>query len=373
VSVVLFAGGGTGGHLMPALAIADAMLEADPSVEPFFVGAERGIEARVLPQRPWRHVLLPMEPIYRRQWWKNVRLPWSVYQSLRQLRRVLTRENPVLAVGTGGYVSGPALWAASLRGVPTVIQEQNAVPGFATRRLARSARQIHLGFPEARACLQPGAHTEIFDSGNPILPPPEPWLRALGDAGLRAEAKAMLRFDPDRPVVLVLGGSQGARAINQALAEAVTAGVWPERAQLLWQTGSANLDALAHLAGPGRKVVGFIDPMAPAYAAADLVVARAGAMTSAELAAWGLPVILVPLPTAAAGHQLTNARALAAGGAAVLLEQRDLTGQTLSGGVRDLLADPARMADLARSIGARARPDAAREIAHKALRLVSKK
>ena len=372
MSVVLFAGGGTGGHLMPALAIADAMVAADPSIEPFFVGAQRGIEARVLPKRRWRHVLLPMEPIYRRQWWKNVRLPWSVYQTLRQLRGVLVRESPVLAIGTGGYVSGPVLWAASLRGVPTLIQEQNAFPGFATRRLAHRARQIHLGFPEARAYLEPGPRTEIFDSGNPILPPPELWLRALGDTRLRAEAKATL-FDPGRPLVLVLGGSQGARAINQVVAEAIAGGLWPAQAQLLWQTGSANLDELAHLAAPGRRVVGFIDPIAPAYAAADLVVARAGAITSAELAAWGLPAILIPLPTAAANHQLRNARALAEGGAAVLLEQRSLTGQTLAKAVQDLLEDPAKMADLSRSIRARARPDAAREIAHKALLLVSKK
>jgi UDP-N-acetylglucosamine--N-acetylmuramyl-(pentapeptide) pyrophosphoryl-undecaprenol N-acetylglucosamine transferase len=358
---------------MPALAIADAMVEADHSIEPFFVGAQRGIEASLLPKRPWRHVLLPMEPIYRRQWWKNVRLPWSLYQSLRQLRRVLVRENPVLAIGTGGYASGPALWAASLRGIPTVIQEQNAFPGFATRRLARRARQIHLGFPEAREYLEPGPNTEIFDTGNPILPPPELWRRALGDTRLRAEAKIGLQFDPARPVVLVLGGSQGAQAINQAVAEALASGSWPVAVQLLWQTGSRNLDQFVQHMTPDRKVVGFIDPIAPAYALSDLVISRAGAITAAELAAWGLPAILIPLPTAAADHQTTNARALAAGGAAVLLEQRHLTRQTLPKTVQDLLADPARMADLSRAIRARARPEAAREIAHKALRLVSQK
>jgi UDP-N-acetylglucosamine--N-acetylmuramyl-(pentapeptide) pyrophosphoryl-undecaprenol N-acetylglucosamine transferase len=373
VSVVLFAGGGTGGHLMPALAIAEAMVEADPGIEPYFVGAERGIEARVLPQRPWRHVLLPMEPLYRHEWWKNVRLPWSLFRTLRQLRRVLIRENPVLAIGTGGYASGPALWAASLRGVPTVIQEQNAFPGFATRRLAKRARQIHLGFPEARAHLQPGLSTEIFDTGNPILPPPELWRRALGDARLKAEAKTELNFDPARPVALVLGGSQGAQAINQVVAETLESRSWPAAVQLLWQTGSRNLDQLVHHMTADRKVVGFIDPIAPAYAMADLVIARAGAITLAELAAWGLPAILIPLPTAAADHQATNAMALAAGGAAVLLEQRHLTPQSLSKAVQDLLGDPARMADLARGMRARARPEAAREIAHKALRLVSKK
>jgi UDP-N-acetylglucosamine--N-acetylmuramyl-(pentapeptide) pyrophosphoryl-undecaprenol N-acetylglucosamine transferase len=366
MSVVLFAGGGTGGHLMPALAIADAMVAADPRIEPFFVGARRGIEASVLPQRPWRHVLLPLEPIYRRQWWKNVRLPWSIYQSLRELRRVLMREHAVLAVGTGGYVSGPTLWAAALRGIPTVIQEQNAFPGFATRRLARRARQIHLGFPEARAYLRPGPNTEIFDSGNPVVAPPA----SRRQTGF---AKRDLGFQPLDPLVLVTGGSQGALGINRAVEAALTPGTWPSDTQLLWQTGASTFDQFKHLAAPGRRIVPFLDPIAPAYEAADLVMARAGAMSLAELAAWGLPAILVPLPTAAADHQLTNANALAEGGAAVLLEQRNLTGQTLGKALQDLLNDPARMADLARSIRSRARPDAAREIAHKALLLVSKK
>ncbi|MFI5208557.1 MAG: UDP-N-acetylglucosamine--N-acetylmuramyl-(pentapeptide) pyrophosphoryl-undecaprenol N-acetylglucosamine transferase [Gemmatimonadales bacterium] len=295
-----------------------------------------------------------------------MRLPWSVYRTLRELRRVLVRENPVLAVGTGGYVSGPALWAAALRGIPTVIQEQNAFPGFATRRLARRARQIHLGFPEARAYLKSGPSTEIFDSGNPIHAPPGGGRQAAG--GRRA-----LGFDPDRPLVLVVGGSQGALPINRAVADTLSSNTWPEGVQLLWQTGSASFDDFKLFTTAACRPLPFIDPIAPAYQAADLVVARAGAITLAELAAWGLPAILVPLPTAAADHQLINARALAEGGAAVLLEQQGLTGRTLSGVVRDLLKHPAKMADLSRSIGARARPDAAREIAHEALRLVSKK
>src|SRR4029077_14462655 len=155
MSVVLFAGGGTGGHLMPALAIAEAMVEADPSIEPFFVGAERGIEARVLPKRPWRHELLPLEPIYRRPGVKNVMLRLTTWRSLPRLREILRKEQPVLAVGTGGYVAGPVLWAAALAGIPRVLPEENAFPGFAPRRLARKARQIHLGFPEARAYLTP--------------------------------------------------------------------------------------------------------------------------------------------------------------------------------------------------------------------------
>ena len=365
--VVLFAGGGTGGHLMPALSIADAMVAADPTVEPYFVGAERGIEAQVLPARPWRYTLLPFEPIYRRQWWKNVRLPWSAWRSMRGVREVLRRENPALAIGTGGYASGPALWAAAGRGIPIVLQEQNAFPGFATRRLAGRAAQIHLGFPEARRYLRPGPGTAVLDTGNPIVPPP-----AAESRKLKAEGKRDLGFDPALPLVLVAGGSQGSLAVNEAVAAAVTSGAWPKGVQLLWQTGAATYDRFRSLSTLGLQLSAFIDPMSTAYAAADLVVCRAGAITSAEIAAWGLPSIIIPLPTAAANHQHTNATALAEAGAAVLLEQHNLTGASLSKAVTDLLVDPARMAGIAAAALARARPFAASEIAREALRLVAK-
>jgi len=367
MTVVLFAGGGTGGHLMPALSIADAMVAADSSVEPFFVGAERGIEAQVLPARPWRYTLLPFEPIYRRQWWKNARLPWSAWRSLRGVREILRRENPVLAVGTGGYVSGPALWAASGRGIPIVIQEQNAYPGFATRRLAGRAAQIHLGFPEARRYLNPGAATAVLDTGNPIVPPP-----AADGRRLTADGKRYLGFDPGKPLVLVTGGSQGALAINLVVAEALTSDLWPQDVQVLWQTGAGSYDRFKHLSAVSRHLTAFIDPMSDAWAAADLVVARGGASTSADVAAWGLPSIVIPLPTSAGNHQLLNGRALDAAGAAVLLEQHNLTAASLVATVGQLLSDPARMADIAAAASARARPFASADIARQALQLARK-
>ena len=361
--VVLFAGGGTGGHLMPALAIAEAMVAADPSIEPFFVGAERGIEARVLPARPWRHVLLPFEPIYRNEWWKNLRLPLSVLRTVKGVRDVLRREQPVLAVGTGGYASGPSIWAAAGRGIPTVLQEQNAYPGYAIRRLAARARQIHLGFPEGRSWLSPGPNTEIFDTGNPIVPPPP--VRVTKEAG-----KQKLGLDPSRPLVLITGGSQGSLAINKTVADILGRNLWPPGVQLLWHTGTSTYDQFSHHQGSGVRLSAFIDPMADAYAAADLLVGRGGAITAAEVAAWGLPSIVIPLPTSAANHQLKNGQALAAAGAAVLLEQKDLTAETLAATIRNLLDDPAGLAGIARAALVRARPDAAAEIARHALQLV---
>jgi UDP-N-acetylglucosamine--N-acetylmuramyl-(pentapeptide) pyrophosphoryl-undecaprenol N-acetylglucosamine transferase len=364
--VVLFAGGGTGGHLMPALAIADAMVAIDPTIEPFFVGAERGVEARVLPARPWRHVLLPFEPIYRNQWWKNYKLPMSMYRSFKGVRMVLRREEPVLAVGTGGYACGPSIWAAAGRGIPTVLQEQNAYPGYAIRRLAGRARQVHLGFPEGRAFLKPGAATEVLDTGNPIVPPPD----ILPDG---IDARLEWGFAPEDKVVLVAGGSQGSLAINEAIAAALDSGLWPHdrRAVLIWQTGTSTFAKFSHHSKTGSvRVEAFIDPMAKAYAAADLVVGRAGAITSAEIAAWGLPSILIPLPTSAANHQLVNAQALAAAGAAVLLEQRAMTPRSLVDAITGVLFNPAKTADISSAARDRARPRAAHDIAEHALRLL---
>jgi UDP-N-acetylglucosamine--N-acetylmuramyl-(pentapeptide) pyrophosphoryl-undecaprenol N-acetylglucosamine transferase len=206
-----------------------------------------------------------------------------------------------------------------------------------------------------------------MDTGNPIVPPP-----AAESRRLKAEGKRGLGFDPGLPLVLVAGGSQGSLAVNEAVAGAVTSGAWPKGVQLLWQTGAATYDQFRSLSAFSLQLSAFIDPMSTAYAAADLVVGRAGAITSAEVAAWGLPSILIPLPTAAADHQYGNARALADAGAAVLLEQHHLSGASLSQHIADLLAEPARMAGIAAAALARARPFAASDIAREALRLVAK-
>ncbi len=358
---VLLAGGGTGGHLMPALALAAEIRRARPDVEPVLVGARRGIEATVLPRYPFRHYLLPLEPLYRGRWWRNARWPLLLPRLWRELRRVFAAESPVLVVGTGGYAAGPVVWWARRAHLPTALQEQNAFPGVVTRWLAGGARQIHLGFPEARARLRPGAATEVFDLGNPIRPP------VPGDA--RA-ARTELGLDPARPVVLVFGGSQGARPLNDALADALSRGALRDTG-VVWGTGAAQADTLAHHAASGRILVrGFLDPMTDAYRAADLVVCRAGAMTTAELCAWGKPSVLIPLPSAAADHQTHNARALAQAGAAVVLPEGELNGATLAATIHDLLAAPDRLAAMGRAAAARGHPYAAREVVSKILTLI---
>jgi UDP-N-acetylglucosamine--N-acetylmuramyl-(pentapeptide) pyrophosphoryl-undecaprenol N-acetylglucosamine transferase len=303
-----------------------------------------------------------MEPLYRRTWWRNARLPIVAWRVWRAVDRLLDAEQPAVVVGTGGYAAGPMVWRAQRRGVPTALQEQNAFPGLATRWLAKHARQIHLGFPEARGRLAPGRGTDVFTFGNPIRPP---------EPGDRAGALREMGLDPARRCVLVFGGSQGARALNRALAGALEQGLL-SMVSVLWGTGTAAEAALAHHAEAGHVVVrGFFDPMAAVYRAADLVVCRAGAMTVAELCAWGKPSVLVPLPTAAADHQTYNARALADVGAAVLLPESELTPQSLAGVVSEVVADRVRLASLGALARDRGHPDAAREIASTILTLTS--
>lgn len=358
---LLIAGGGTGGHLMPALAIAAAIRDLTSDIEPVMVGAVRGVEARVLPTRDFRYHLLAAEPLYRRTWWRNVRWPMVAARLGRQVQQVFRSEQPLAVIGTGGYASAPVVWWAARTGLPTAVQEQNAFPGLAVRMLARGARHVYLGIPEARAHLSPGGGTRIFDTGNPI-PRPDP--------GRRAAALGRFGLDGSRPVLLVTGGSQGSLAINRALAGWLDAG-GGAGADILWVTGRGTY---AEFAGrhrpPHVTVVDFLDPMADGYAAADLVLGRAGAITVAELCAWGLPSVLVPLPTAAANHQTHNARAVAAAGAGVLVPQPELTTERLGEVLQGLLADPAERSRIGAAARLRGRPDAAAEIAEHVLTLV---
>ncbi len=363
---VLFAGGGTGGHLYPALALAEALRARDPRTEVFFVGALRGVEARVLPERGVPHLLLPFEPIRRARPWENWRLVPALFRSFSGLGRVYRDFRPDLVVGTGGYASGPAVFAGIARGVPAALQEQNSFPGLTTRLLAGRVRQIHLAFPEARRYLKPGARTEVTEFGNPIAPP-DPSID-------RAEARSFFGLGGGT-VALVVGGSQGARAVNEALLadlRGVAEGRLPPRpegVEILWATGPAHHEGiaarLAELGLPWVHAVPYIQQMPKALAAADLAVSRAGAMALAELCAWGIPSVLVPLPTAAANHQYHNAVALHEAGAAAMVQESELAGGRLWGELVGLAGDPARREALAARARERGRPDAADRIAER--------
>ena len=358
---ILIAGGGTGGHLMPALAIAAAVEALGNGLEPVLVGAMRGVEATILPTREFRYHLLPSEPIYRRAWWKNVRWPLLAGRLLRGVDELLKAERPGAVLGTGGYASAPVVWRAVHAGLPTAIQEQNAYPGLATRWLSRRVRHVYLGLPESRKLLRFGSRTQVFDTGNPIVPPtPE----------RRADAVRLFRLPGGSPVVLVTGGSQGALAINRAVAGWLDGG-GPGGATLIWVTGRGTYDEFARYHSPPQvHVVDFLDPMADGYAVADLVVSRAGMITVAELCAWGLPSILIPLPTAAADHQTHNARVLAEAGASALLPQSELTPDRLSWEVGRLLSEDGTRMTMANLARARGKPTAAAEIVSNLLTLL---
>lgn len=362
--MTIFAGGGTGGHLYPALAVADALTALCPQVRPFFVGARRGIEARVLPGCGLEHALLPVEPLHRTAVWRNWRVLPALGRAALQVDALFRRLRPALVVVTGGYAGAAPGLRAVMGRVPLALQEQNSYPGLTTRILSRWARQIHLGFPEAARALSERARARVYESGNPVRAP------VPLD---RAEARRRFDLDPGGTVVLVVGGSQGAVPINRALLDAVErvqAGILhrPPQLRLLWATGPAHLAPIeARVRASGAtdwaKPVGYIDDMPAALAAADFAVSRAGAMATSEFLAWGVPAILVPLPGAAAGHQERNARALEDAGAALHLPQSGLDGPSLWHAVLELAAHPERRAHMAERARVRGRPGAAHEIA----------
>jgi UDP-N-acetylglucosamine--N-acetylmuramyl-(pentapeptide) pyrophosphoryl-undecaprenol N-acetylglucosamine transferase len=360
---IIFAGGGTGGHLYPGLAIARALKKADPRVEPFFIGAKRGIERDVLPQVGWAFELLDLHPLYRSRPWENWKTIRGAVSAWRMIAGEVRSEVPACVVATGGYASGLALGYATTHKIPIVLQEQNTFPGITTRFFSRFASQIHLGFPEARSQISPSKKTEVFDSGNPIEPPP-------ADAFEKAPARVKWGFpEAGGSVLLVYGGSQGSKAINDAVAAWIDQGLPPDLF-VIWATGKANYDALARYDSSRVKVRAYIAPISEAYRAADFALTRAGAMATAELCAWGIPAIVVPLPTAAADHQTANAKALAAAEAAEMIRQSDLNTDSLSSAVESLLSNPAKLAGMRAKALERARPTAAADIAQHILRLV---
>lgn len=361
---VLFAGGGTGGHLYPALAIAHAMKELEPSISPYFIGAQRGIERDILPASGFEFALLDLHPLYRRSLLSNYRTIYGGIGAWRSVSAIVEQARPMALVATGGYAAGISLAYAVRSEIPVFIQEQNAYPGMTVRAFSRFARQLHLGFPEARVHLKTGRHTEVFDSGNPITPPPSAAERAA--LGRPAAAHEWGFQNPEAPLILVFGGSQGALAINEAIAYVIRSGSASE-ANILWATGPATFDRFKALESARVKVLPYISDMAKAYSAATFCVGRAGAMTVAEICAWGLPGILVPLPTAAADHQRINALAMARAGAAIVLDQSDSLSTTLVEAVFTLIGNASMLKSMADAALSRARPEAAKDIANKIL------
>jgi UDP-N-acetylglucosamine--N-acetylmuramyl-(pentapeptide) pyrophosphoryl-undecaprenol N-acetylglucosamine transferase len=340
---VVLAGGGTAGHVEPALATADALRRDDPATEAILLGTERGLETRLVPERGYELALIPPVPLPRRPTPELFRLPFRVRDAIRATAAVLRERRADVLVGFGGYVALPAYLAARRLGIPYVVHEANAKPGLANRIGARFTPFVATA--TAASPLPHARHVGI---------PLRRAIATLDRPALRAEARAFFGLDPVRPTLLVFGGSQGARRINDAVAPAVD-DLAGRGFQILHAVGAANAGAVR--ARPGYVPLPYVDRMDLAYAAADLAVCRAGAITCAELAAVGLPAVYVPLPHGN-GEQRVNAEPTVAAGGGLLVADDDFT----SGWVRDqvpaLLGDAGRLDRMGRAAATLGRRDA---------------
>jgi UDP-N-acetylglucosamine--N-acetylmuramyl-(pentapeptide) pyrophosphoryl-undecaprenol N-acetylglucosamine transferase len=351
---ILLAGGGTGGHVYPAIAIADAIRELAPTAEIAFVGTRDRLEAQAVPKAGYSLYPITVAGFQRSLSMRNLQFPFKLFRGFVQSWNLVSGFNPDVAVGTGGYVAGPALLAAWLRRRPIVIQEQNAYAGVTNRLLSCLATRIHLAFPEAKDYV-PAQRAVI--SGNPT--------RSILAEADRAQGRGHFDMPDDARVLLMFGGSLGSAALNGAMEQhALTLLEHDEALHIIWQTGARYYDALASriASHPRLHLMKYIDRMDQAYAAADLVLCRAGAITCSELMVTGTPALLVPSPNVTADHQTKNARSMERGGAARLLPEDELN-ERLVGAVTELLDDAAQRQQMAAAARHMARPDAARRIA----------
>jgi UDP-N-acetylglucosamine--N-acetylmuramyl-(pentapeptide) pyrophosphoryl-undecaprenol N-acetylglucosamine transferase len=356
-------GGGTGGHLYPALAIADALRSVRPDVRVVFVGARRGLEARVLPERGEEHLLLPVQGIDRARPLSAVRALAGLAIGFGRVVSAFGVLRPEVVVVTGGYAGAAAGIAAGLMGIPLVLQEQNSFPGAVTKLLTRFALRVHVAYPEAIDRL-PAASARCVVSGNPV--------RARSTLS-RSEARRAFGVPDEVTLTFVTGGSQGSLALNRgvtAWVQGVERGelTRPELLHLLWATGRRHFDTVeAALRDAGEPqwvhALEYVEDMPAALAASDFALSRAGAMTLAEFLNEGLPAILVPLPTAAEDHQTYNARALEAAGVARVLPEAELTGARLGEELHGLAGHPEALERMRAAAGSRARPRAPGDIA----------
>ncbi len=349
VTIVL-AGGGTGGHLFPGIAVAQELRARHPQWRLVFIGTSRGIETRAVPQYQFDLELLAVQPLRGRGIMGALQGLWAVPKACLAARRTLRRLRPAVALGVGGYAAGPALLTARMMGIPTMIMEQNAHAGLTNRLLGRVVRHILLAMPN----LQLGSHKHSQVVGNPVR-------RDL--VALRADTHLYpAAFTQARPLrILVVGGSQGAHALN----EAVTA-LLPQLIHLpvtlRHQTGSRDHAAVLARYGAYPNIVAqvspFIDDMAQAYREADVLVCRSGASTLAELAVVGLPAVFVPYPSAADDHQTANAQVMVSQGGGVVLPEAELSPEALLNIIRPWLASPAVLSEMAARAWAFGKPDA---------------
>ncbi|MBR6727136.1 MAG: UDP-N-acetylglucosamine--N-acetylmuramyl-(pentapeptide) pyrophosphoryl-undecaprenol N-acetylglucosamine transferase [Clostridia bacterium] len=347
---VIMSCGGTGGHIMPALAVADMIKENSSSAEILFVGGERGMERRLVEAAGYPIECLPVRGLSRSLSPDNLRVLWELRGAVKKAKALIARFAPDIVIGTGGYACYPTLRAAADMGVPTAVHESNAVPGLAVRRLSSRMDRVWVNFADTADKLP---HATVRVVGNPIR-------CRCGDTPVRK--KGVLH-------VLSFGGSLGATELNRAVVELMKVEQKSEKIRHLHASGRAHFDVVAAameqaglLQDPRFELLPFIEDMPSRLARADLVISRAGAMSISELALWGKAAILIPSPNVTGNHQYKNARLLADAGAAYLIEERELASGALTAAVSELLQSADRRRALSRAITAFATPDANRLI-----------
>jgi UDP-N-acetylglucosamine--N-acetylmuramyl-(pentapeptide) pyrophosphoryl-undecaprenol N-acetylglucosamine transferase len=355
---IVIAGGGTGGHLFPGVAIAEEFRRRDRNSNVLFIGTKRGLEARVLPPIGFDLATLDVEGVKGRGLVRSVAALAKIPRSLLQSRRIIGRFEPDVVIGVGGYASGPAVLAAHFMGLPTAIAEQNAIPGETNRILGRFADRIFVSFPETARRFRPD---RVRVTGNPIR-------AAITAAPKRA------RIPGETLTLLVFGGSQGAHRINLAVLEALPhLAELKKRIRIIHQTGKDDLERVKKGYGDQSmeaEVLPFITDMASAYGKADLLVCRAGATSIAEITASGKAAVFIPFPHAVNDHQTKNAELLVNRGAAEMIPERDLSGERLSGVIRRLARNPALIEEMGRKAGELGNARAAADIVDECVALV---
>jgi UDP-N-acetylglucosamine--N-acetylmuramyl-(pentapeptide) pyrophosphoryl-undecaprenol N-acetylglucosamine transferase len=363
---VILSGGGTGGHVFPAIAIANAIKATVPSAEFLFVGAKGRMEMEKVPSAGYLIEGLWISGFQRRITFDNLSFPFKVLSSLMKAHKIIRRFQPNLVIGTGGYASGPTLRAATSMGIPALIQEQNSMPGITNKLLSKKVQTICVAY-EGMEKFFPASKLRL--TGNPIRQDIVNYSRG------KAEALKEFTLNDGPVTLLVVGGSLGARTINQSI-HAGLEELAKNRIQLIWQTGKGYAavaeEAIKPFSGKGMITTAFINRMDMAYAAADIVISRSGAIAISEICAVGKPAILVPSPNVTDDHQTKNTLALTHKNAAIMVSDAEAPAKLIRT-VIELATDPARQSELKKNILQMAHPDAAEAIAEEAIKLIRNK
>jgi len=353
----LFAGGGTGGHLFPAVAVAERIKSILPEAEILFVGTKSKIEGRVVPKLGFKFKSIWIKGFSRKFTLENILFPLKLIVSIVQSIFINMKFKPQVAIGSGGYVSGPAIFGSSVMGAKVILLEQNSYPGVTTRLLEKKSKEIHITFEDSKKYFRD--KEKLLLTGNPV--------RESLTKMNKEEALKEFGFTPSKKTLFILGGSLGAYTLNEAVATSIKK-IEENGLQVIWQTGKNYFEKYKNLKSKSVWVNAFIDNMNFAYAACDLLVARAGASTIAEILMLGVPSILVPSPNVAANHQYHNAKSLTETEAAILVEDKDIKEKFINS-VMDLINNKESLKKISANAKALAKPDAAKIIAERAIKM----